>query len=64
MLTGYSVKLAMVVVLYIFMWRSNKARDREQATRGELNDEEERRAIEDGMHDMTELDNRGFRYTL
>ena len=64
MLVGYSVKLAMVVVLYIYMWRSNKSRDAEQAARGELSEEEEKAAIENGMHDMTELDNRGFRYIL
>jgi len=64
MLTGYSVKLAMVVVLYIYMWRSNKTRDAEQAARGALSEEEERAAIESGMHDMTEIDNKGFRYIL
>jgi hypothetical protein len=64
MLVGYSVKLAMVVVLYIFMYRSNKLRDAEQAARGELSEEEEREAIERGMLDMTEIDNRGFRYIL
>jgi hypothetical protein len=64
MLVGYSVKLAMVVVLYIFMYRSNKARDAEQAARGELTEEEEKEAIERGMLDMTEIDNKGFRYIL
>jgi cbb3-type cytochrome oxidase subunit 3 len=64
MLVGYSVKLAMVVVLYIFMYRSNKARDAEQAARGELSEEEEKEAIERGMLDMTEIDNKGFRYIL
>jgi len=64
MLVGYSVKLAMVVVLYIYMFRSNKRRDREQAERGEGSGEEEREAVEKGMLDMTEIDNRGFRYIL
>jgi len=64
MLVGYSVKLAMVIVLYIYMFRSNKRRDREQAERGEASDEEEREAIEKGMLDMTEIDNPGFRYIL
>lgn len=64
MLVGYSVKLAMVVVLYIYMYRSNKSRDADQATRGELSEEEEREAIERGMLDMTEIDNKGFRYIL
>lgn len=64
MLVGYSVKLAMVVVLYIYMYRSNKRRDAEQAARGEVSEVEEREAIEKGMLDMTEIDNRGFRYIL
>lgn len=54
----------MVIVLYIYMWRSNKSRDAEHAMRGELSEEEEREAIEKGMLDMTEIDNKGFRYTL
>lgn len=57
MLIGYTVKLLAVVVLYIYMIRSNKARD----AAGEDNDAA---AIEMGMHDQTELDNPGFRYTL
>jgi hypothetical protein len=64
MLVGYSVKLASVIVLYIYMWRVNVTRDREQAARGELSDEEERTAIEQGMLDQTEIDNKGFRYIL
>lgn len=57
MLVGYAVKLAMVILLYLHMARSNKARD----AAGETNDAA---AIEMGMHDQTELDNPGFRYTL
>ncbi|KAM0133428.1 hypothetical protein ACHAP3_005953 [Botrytis cinerea] len=64
MLVGYSVKLAMVVVLYIYMYSSNKKRDAEQEARGEVSEEEEREAVEKGMMDMTEIDNRGFRYIL
>jgi hypothetical protein len=64
MLVGYSVKLAMVFVLYFHMYSSNKKRDAEQAARGEASEEEEREAIERGMLDVTELDNRGFRYIL
>ncbi|PMD31792.1 MFS general substrate transporter [Hyaloscypha variabilis F] len=64
MLVGYSVKLLMVVVLYIYMYRINKARDAEQAARGTLSEEEEKEAIERGMLDMTEIDNKGFRYIL
>jgi len=64
MLVGYSVKVLMVVILYMYMHRSNKERDAEQAARGELSEEEEKEAIERGMLDMTEIDNKGFRYIL
>lgn len=58
MLVGYSVKLSMVIVLYIYMWRSNKQRDADLAARGGLSDEEEKAAIESGMHDMSKFANR------
>lgn len=61
MLVGYVVKLGMVVVLYVYMYTANKKRDREA---GDMSVEEERLAIEQGMQDQTELDNKGFRYTL
>ncbi|KAK5137693.1 hypothetical protein LTR08_007264 [Meristemomyces frigidus] len=64
MLVGYMVKLTMVVVLYVYMWTANKNRDRAAAALGTVSDEEERAAIERGMHDVTELDNPGFRYAL
>lgn len=64
MLVGYSVKLAAVIVLYIYMYRVNKSRDAEHSARGELSEEEEREAIEKGMLDQTEIDNKGFRYIL
>lgn len=57
MLVGYVVKLLMVVVLYLYMWRVNKARD----AAGPMSDQE---AVEAGMHDQTEIDNKGFRYSL
>jgi hypothetical protein len=57
MLVGYTVKLIMVITLYVYMHRANKARDAEGSV-------DEAAAINAGMHDMTELDNRGFRYTL
>ncbi|KAL2272500.1 hypothetical protein FJTKL_06532 [Diaporthe vaccinii] len=57
MLVGYTIKLLAVVVLYIYMWRVNKARDAAGHT-------DDRAAIERGMHDETELDNPGFRYSL
>ena len=64
MLIGYSVKLAMCVVLYVYMYRSNKQRDRAAAADGAESDEEVKAAIERGMQDMTEIDNKGFRYSL
>ena len=46
------------------MWTANKKRDREAAAEGVVGEEIEKAAIERGMHDMTELDNKGFRYSL
>ncbi|KAI1465077.1 MFS general substrate transporter [Daldinia caldariorum] len=64
-LIGYSVKTVMVIVLYIYMWMVNKKRDREAALEGPgLSEEREKQAIEQGMQDVTELDNKGFRYVL
>nr|OQO25007.1 hypothetical protein B0A51_06856 [Rachicladosporium sp. CCFEE 5018] len=64
MLVGYSVKLTAVIVLYVYMWTVNKKRDREATIEGESTEEIERAAIDRGMHDVTELDNKGFRYVL
>ena len=64
MLVGYVIKLSMVVTLYIYMYLANKKRDAAAASAGVLTAEEEKEAIERGMHDMTELDNKGFRYAL
>ncbi|KAF2769151.1 MFS transporter [Teratosphaeria nubilosa] len=64
MLVGYTVKLLSIITLYAYMWSVNKKRDRELAANGGLSEEEEKAAIEDGMRDMTELDNKGFRYSL
>jgi hypothetical protein len=65
-LIGYSIKTLMVVVLYLYMWNENRRRDRDAAatTGAGLSAELEKEAIEAGMHDMTELDNKGFRYKL
>ncbi|KAI0455817.1 allantoate permease [Xylaria acuta] len=57
MLVGYTVKLVSILVLYVYMWRVNVARD----AAGAVN---EKAAIEAGMHDQTELENKGFRYSL
>lgn len=64
MLVGYTVKLLSVVVLYIYMWSVNKKRDREAANSGLSQEELERVGIESGMQDMTELENKAFRYVL
>ena len=64
MLVGYSVKLVMAITLYLYMYTQNKKRDREAAAEGTASDEEKLAAIERGMQDMTELDNKGFRYSL
>ncbi|KAI0834473.1 MFS general substrate transporter [Hypoxylon sp. FL0890] len=65
MLISYCVKTIMVVILYLYMWAANKKRDREATTYGSrLSIEQEKEAIEQGMHDVTELDNKGFRYVL
>lgn len=60
MLIGYSVKLIAVLVLFAYMYSVNKARDRASAS----TEEETQAAIEAGMHDVTEIDNKGFRYIL
>ncbi|KAJ5814851.1 hypothetical protein N7474_006628 [Penicillium riverlandense] len=59
MLVGYSVKLAAILALYIYMYRENKRRD-QNARNGEIVED----GIENGMLDQTELDNRAFRYVL
>lgn len=64
MLIGYSIKLVAVLVLFGYMWSVNRKRDRELASGSQLTEEEEQAAIEAGMHDVTELDNKGFRYVL
>ncbi|CAJ2506795.1 Uu.00g079810.m01.CDS01 [Anthostomella pinea] len=64
-LIGYTAKTVMVIVLYMYMWSVNKKRDREASITGShLTEEQEKEAIEKGMLDMTELDNKGFRYVL
>ncbi|KAF2137338.1 uncharacterized protein K452DRAFT_111817 [Aplosporella prunicola CBS 121167] len=62
MLVGYVVKLSMVILLYVYMWVVNKRRDREAA--GRTPEELEKDAIEAGMRDLTEVENKGFRYIL
>ena len=75
MLVGYTVKLLAVLVLYAHMYRANQQRDREVAvtladgqglSTEALEDAKglEATAVEAGMRDQTELDNKGFRYIL
>lgn len=61
---GYIIKLLAIIVLYIYMYLVNKKRDREAVAAGTVDTDLEKDAIESGMHDITELDNKGFRYTL
>ncbi|KAF2771895.1 hypothetical protein EJ03DRAFT_372461 [Teratosphaeria nubilosa] len=58
-MVGYCVKTVMVVVLYIYMWSVNIRRDRSAAmsNNAQTAAEKEKEGIENGMHDMTELDN-------
>lgn len=64
-LVGYSAKTVFVMVLYAYMWNVNKKRDREGAADGSrLTEEAEKDAVEAGMQDVTEIDNKGFRYVL
>ncbi len=64
MLIGYVIKLVSIITLYIYMYSVNKKRDREAAASGVGSIDEEKEAIERGMKDVTELDNKGFRYSL
>ncbi|EPE02847.1 allantoate permease [Ophiostoma piceae UAMH 11346] len=65
MLVGYTIKLLMVIALYVYMYRSNKARDAAVAASGSSeNTLSDREAVEQGMLDQTEIDNPGFRYAL
>jgi type II secretory pathway component PulM len=64
MLVGYTVKLLSVVVLYVYMWMANRKRDRDAANSGLTQEEIEKAGVESGMQDMTELENKAFRYVL
>ncbi|KAL2009580.1 hypothetical protein VTN00DRAFT_5387 [Thermoascus crustaceus] len=63
MLVGYAVKLIAIITLYIYMYLENKRRDR-MAADGEIPGNGDRDAVENGMLDQTEIDNKGFRYVL
>lgn len=59
MLVGYAIKLVTITILYVYMWRENKRRDREA-----LVEDASRDGVENGMLDQTELENKAFRYVL
>lgn len=63
MLVGYSVKQVMICTLYVYMYMANKKRDREAAASGTMSDDE-KLGIEQGMRDLTEIQNKSFRYSL
>ncbi|KAJ6548663.1 MFS general substrate transporter [Mycena capillaripes] len=66
MMVGYVVKTACHLFLGVYMWNSNQARDREAAAAGENITEDQRAKLaeEEGMKDVTEFDNKWFRYVL
>jgi hypothetical protein len=49
MLVGYSVKLASIILLYLYMWSENKKRDREAANAPVTSEAQAQDAIERGM---------------
>ncbi|KAJ5214834.1 major facilitator superfamily domain-containing protein [Penicillium chermesinum] len=60
MLVGYVVKLLCIVSLYLYMYLENKRRDKQALEEG-VSEED---AVENGMLDQTEIENKGFRYVL
>ena len=72
MLVGYVIKLLAISTLYWYMWSTNRRRDREQDIIGtenlvltaEQQEKNRREGIEQGMQDVTEIDNPAFRYSL
>ncbi|KAF7311323.1 MFS general substrate transporter [Mycena kentingensis (nom. inval.)] len=68
MMAGYTVKTGCHIFLALYMWYENRARDRLAAQEPkEMRVSEEERvrlAEEEGMRDVTEFDNKWFRYVL
>ncbi|KAF8193860.1 MFS general substrate transporter [Mycena galopus ATCC 62051] len=66
MMAGYVVKLVCHLILSFYMWNSNRLRDRDAVESGDKtsHEERERLAEEQGMKDVTEFDNKWFRYVL
>jgi hypothetical protein len=59
MLIAFSVKLFLTLLLTTHLWLFNRKRDQDQEA-----EVDEKEVIELGMHDVTEIDNKGFRYIL
>ncbi|KAF8922343.1 major facilitator superfamily domain-containing protein [Mucidula mucida] len=66
MLAGYTVKTGCHILLGLYMWYENRRRDALAAVSGDdiSEDERARLAEEAGMNDVTESDNKYFRYVL
>ncbi|KAJ7267787.1 major facilitator superfamily domain-containing protein [Mycena rebaudengoi] len=66
MMAGYVVKTVCHLALGIYMWNSNRLRDRNAVAAGENISKAERARLaeEEGMKDITEFDNKWFRYVL
>ncbi|KAF9036441.1 MFS general substrate transporter [Hymenopellis radicata] len=66
MLAGYTVKTACHILLGLYMWYENRRRDALADASGDHISEEERARLaeEAGMNDVTDFDNKYFRYVL
>ncbi|KAL1745032.1 major facilitator superfamily domain-containing protein [Schizophyllum fasciatum] len=65
MMAGYVVKTGCHVLLGLYMWNSNRLRDNAAANGSAVSEQERaRRAEEAGMTDITEFENKWFRYVL
>lgn len=62
MLIGSCIKLIAMLVLPASICNEHKKRHREPASGTYLTDEDQQAALEASMHDVTEIDNQGFRY--
>ncbi|CAK7226516.1 hypothetical protein SCUCBS95973_006226 [Sporothrix curviconia] len=63
-LVGFTFKTLGGLALYAYMWAVNRQRDRAAAADPRTPAERAQSAVEQGMHDVTELDNKDFRYVL
>ncbi|KAF9036440.1 MFS general substrate transporter [Hymenopellis radicata] len=66
MLAGYTVKTGCHILLGLYMWYENRRRDAlAEASGDDISEEERARLAEEaGMNDVTEFDNKYFRYVL